>query len=89
MVLPPNAVTKRSVSDFINLRCAGIVFLCSMDFVSGWNIQKNNWLIHANILGAPTQRQLKFYFQNPVPVARLRCEEVVFEPATYGSTQGR
>jgi len=35
----PNAITKPCVSVFINLRCGDSVCLCSMDFVSGSNIE--------------------------------------------------
>ena len=37
----PNAITKPSVSVIINLRCRDSVCLCSIDFVSGSNIE--NW----------------------------------------------
>jgi len=35
----PNAITKPSVSVIINLRCGDSVCLCSVDFVSGSNIE--------------------------------------------------
>jgi len=34
-----NAVTKRSVSVIINLHCGDSVWLCSVDFVSGSNVE--------------------------------------------------
>ena len=54
-----NAITKPSVSVIINLRCGDSVCLCSMDFVSGSNIEiQNNAVYNRNRFNGHCMRQV-------------------------------
>jgi len=55
----PNAVTKRSVSVISNLRCAGSVCLCSMDFVSGTKVKIN--IINISSKAVRTEKRILFF----------------------------
>jgi len=55
----PNAIAKSSVSVIINLRCGDSVCLCSMDFVSGSNIEiLNNAVYSRNRFNGHCMRQV-------------------------------